>query len=68
MTALVVIPFAGSALLSLGRCFPLQNLIQLQNPIINCSLVTTDLILPFIGFFYLIMVVGLIARYSRIKV
>jgi len=59
MTALVVTPFAASALISLSRC-------MIHDPITECSLVPMDLILPIGGFFYLLLVVFLIARHSRI--
>ena len=61
MTALVVIAFALSALFSLGRCIVID-------PITDCSLVSADLIFPIGGFFYLILIVVMIARYSRVKV
>ncbi|MCE9617321.1 MAG: hypothetical protein K8Q88_03015 [Nitrosarchaeum sp.] len=65
MTALVVTPFAGSAIISLFRCIPVP--LNWNTPITNCSLVTGDLILPIAGFFYLILVVYLITRHSRVK-
>jgi hypothetical protein len=63
MTALVVVPFGISALLSLGRCMFSSS--TLLTPITDCSLIPVDLIFPIGGFFYVILVVGMIARYSR---
>lgn len=62
MTALVVTPFAISAIISLGRCLSSS----MFSPISDCSLIPFDLIFPIAGFFYLLLVVFLIARKARV--
>lgn len=65
MTALIVTPFAISALEVLLRCITIDT--NMLNPISECPLISFDLIFPIGGFFYLLLVVGLIARASRVK-
>lgn len=65
MTALVVTPFAASALISLSRCMFIPS--DVWTPITDCTLIPADLILPIGGFFYLLMVVFLIARAARVN-
>jgi hypothetical protein len=66
MTALIVTPFAISAMITLGRCMNIAS--DMLSPISDCSLISADLILPVGGFFYLFLVVVLIARAARVKI
>lgn len=66
MTALVVIPFGISAILSMGRCMFGPS--SVWTPIPDCSLIPFDLVFPIGGFLYVILVICMIARYSRVQV
>jgi hypothetical protein len=66
MTALVVIPFGISTIISLGRCMNIPSNVRV--PIPDCPLIPFDFVFPIVGFFYLIVVVCMIARFSSVKV